>query len=42
MSPRYIFAALAGVFAVVLIFAAVTTIRHISIHRTPSTVGRAR
>jgi hypothetical protein len=42
MDPRYIFSALAGVFAVVLIFAAITTVRHISDHSPSATVGRAR
>jgi len=30
MDPRFIFSALAGVLCLVLIFAAVTTVRHIS------------
>lgn len=33
MDPRYIFSALAGLFAAVVIFATVTTVRHIS-HRS--------
>jgi hypothetical protein len=38
---RFIFAALAGVFCVVLIFATITTVRHIS-NRLDSEMARAR
>jgi hypothetical protein len=41
MDVRYIFAALAGAFCVFLVFAMVTSYRHIS-HRSPVTVSQAR
>ncbi len=39
MDPRFIFSALAGVVCVAVIFATVTTVRHIS-HRSESAVSR--
>jgi hypothetical protein len=40
MDPRFIFSALVGAFCVVLIFATITTVRHIS-HRVDPVVSRA-
>jgi hypothetical protein len=38
MDPRFIFSALAGVVCVVIIFATITTVRHIS-HQSDSAVA---
>jgi len=38
MDPRFILSALAGMFCIVLIFATVTTIRHVS-NRTDPAIG---
>jgi len=40
MDTRYIFSALAGIFAVVIIFATVTTVRHISGHSSSPAIVR--
>jgi len=41
MDVRYIFAALAGVFCIFLVFAAITSYRHIS-NRPATTISQAR
>jgi hypothetical protein len=40
MDPRYVFSALAGLLAVVIIFAIITTVRHLSRSSPQPTVTR--
>jgi hypothetical protein len=40
MDQRFVFSALAGVFCFVLIFATITTVRHISLRSEQTTAAR--